>query len=60
MASLPHGAWEQGMNGKSRLDYAVIQNVLFDHYDIKPKRRRAIMADLMVMEIPALNAMHEK
>jgi len=60
MSTLPHGAWENGMNGKSRLDYAIIQNVLFDHFGIKQKHRRAIMADLIVMEIPALNAMQEK
>lgn len=60
MANMGHGAWDHGMNGPCRLDYAVVQNVLFDHHQIKKKQRRQLFADLQHMEIPALNAMHTK
>ena len=59
-ASMGHGAWEQGMNGPSRLDYQTVVNVLFEHHGIKKKHRKALFADLQLMEIPALNAMHAK
>lgn len=57
--SMGHGAWEQGMNGPSRLDYQTVVNILFDQRGIKKKHRKALFADLQIMEVPALNAMHE-
>lgn len=58
--SMGHGAWEYGMNGATRLDYGTVVNVLFDQRGIKKKCRKALFADLQIMEIPALNAMHAK
>ena len=54
-----HGAWEHGMNGPCRLDYQVGVNALFEQRGIKKKDRKALFADLQIMEVPALNAMHE-
>lgn len=54
-----HGAWEQGMNGPSRLDYQTVVNILFSQRGIRKKDRKALFADLQIMEVPALNAMHE-
>lgn len=59
-SQMGRGAWVYGMNGASKLDYMVIKEVLFDHFGIKKKHRKQLMSDLMAMEIPALNAMHEK
>ncbi|WP_341649930.1 DUF1799 domain-containing protein [Thauera humireducens] len=58
--SLPRGAWDHGMNGPSRLDYRVINDVLFDHFGVKKKRRKQILADLFLMEGPALKEIHSK
>ncbi len=58
-SSMGHGAWEHGMNGPCRLDYQTVVNILFDHHGIKKKKRKALFADLQIMEVPALNAMHE-
>lgn len=58
---MPHGAWViDGMGGKLRLDYALINGVLFEHFGVKKGRRKQVLADLMVMEVPALEAMRKK
>lgn len=57
LSRLPHGAWEYGMNGRCRLDYQTIDRVLFKRFGVKKKDRSRIFADLLIMEVPALNAM---
>lgn len=48
------------MNGPCRLDYQTVVNVLFEQRGIRKKDRKALFADLQIMEVPALNAMHAK
>jgi len=51
--------WRHSMSGMTGLDYSAVLS-LFDIYDIKQKKRIAMLDDIRALESGALQAFNEK